>query len=1180
VTEVVEKYKKFNNSQEKWYDRGLAELLNYSDADCSFDYIFCNDKDRQLIDPSELIRVTNPIPREAQGLIQIKDALGFYNYKSGTCPVDKTETNKMKITATCDTIDACQTEFATVTVRAIIHEGGFGGPGMNGFVFRLGGDTENAPDDPADTAYFGNTEPGDGGTFPLHVTNGNQFKGATRNFIAYIEGTDYWGEMEQWKSTARFLSKSKFGVVSKYEAKDTRENWYGQITQGTNGIFFYQEYKFKVIKGTRGFIRLASHKMETGSGDAQNTSTYVIGVLNDLRQYEGESDITSLIDISTKEIYFDTAAGDFDTFKTIVISDNVRGATAEPIPSYSGYIKDKNGFPVEGARINVSPSGGSVSPIITDHNGFYHFNKNDASVTGTILGELDCDSWENLYNLELLGFPGIHTEHDIIIENTTYANSFYAKVQASVRDCDGNGVPGVRLSISGSKYRITDGTGTATFRVRNYQNRNRQVRVVVMNSAGCITKDCANNCNPAMPTNIYVLSPCFNTTPTVNAGPFIVNTDFFLDKRGLKSGGRYAFGVVAKGNCGKHSAVYHTQYLEIPKTQEKGGLGFCTLAYNAAGSVYPDWVNCLQIVRSKNENGFELQWVVDKIERVGGKIKLTIQTLNDYNQSFFYQSNTIYQWKKGDRIEFVRNGDGKVFTTTVHGILNYLAISPFHDTLISGQTSTNADFFNQLLIEDDDRLASLTEGAIIEIQRPKEIITETIYYEICASLEVVDGALVHPTGTFETFDTFIVNRTSGSFLGFFEHHSPSDFWGSRVSDTGRGYVANRYENERRFGRNISISSVGVPNRFGDLVKTFDAPEQGDITAMFISDGKIILAIGEHDSFLAQSSNDLLRVGGDGIIRAASPDQIISDAEPKIRGQFGCQYPHIGSIFFGDGYVTWADVNKKAYVKHDYNMAVDISEGKMQSFLRRKYLEMTHVNSGATDFLNHMRFATGFNMMTKAVFVTIKSLRHAAINNEDDPYTLPNVTFSVFPDANEFGTFYSFTPEGYGYVNLSTEEGCSFMTYQNGIPYYHPVLADKWLEFFGTACDWKVGVAINQHPNKNKIPQAMEIKADQMWFAKDVRISRDGFKSEIPPVRVKRSNGKWNAAFLRNINSRGGLYNGNEARDSYITVLLCRDNTYALKYNTTDDAKRTQYGELDALLFKFSLSEQSGFDQNL
>lgn len=1185
LTETVEKYKKYNSTQEKWYDRSLAELTNYSDIDCSFDYIFCNDRQKIQIDPKEISRVYNPIPRDVQGFIPIKDSFGFYNYKQGTCPVDAIQLEKISISQDCSqAAQDCTLEFATVTVRAVVINTE---DNLAGFVYREGV-SPNDPDDITKPAYFGNT------SHSYAAGYGQKFNDPTRNFIAYVDGEDYWAEMKQWQASNGFVGNQEFGMLA---LPTTFVEALGLYTSAVHSYairlsasskYMYQEAKIRVPKGTKGFIRLASHFQTSGAGSNQDTSTNVMGTF-DIRDYSNSSNIYDISDDFGREVYFDTCNGDVELFDSFFIRDN--SALAHAGAGFSGYIKDGNDKPVEGAELSY------VSPVftlaITDHNGFFQFYKTTESASIQVYVERDCGTFMVTKTVTINGTFKTTTNQDLTVTEGDYSDTFFANVIVPVRDCNGNPVSGVRVALSGSKYKITNSNGDAEFTIRNYTTRDRFVIAVVLNENGCFIKGCNDECNPCMPSSSRLMPACFENTPTVTMDTLVLNTESVINEvNGLKSGGRYEWSGLFKGKCGRISAAYPINFMDIPKTQQKGYLGFCSFAYNATGMIAPDWADCFQILRSANLNNYELQWKIDKIERTSeGKIRLTFQSLNDYNKQFGLKTNTTYQWVKGDRIEFIYNGDGTIFTTDANrGVLNYLVISPFHDEVISGETEVDANFFNQLLIDDDGRLDDLKEGAIIELQRPVASQTEQIYYSICAVIPVVNGQLLYPTGTFTTFDAFLVNRTitsqTGSFIGTFEHHSPSDFWGDRISDAGKRYVYNQYENEKRFGRYISINSPTNFSYFGDLVKRFEAPGQGDIIAMWIIDAKIIAAICENDNFLAQAADDLVRVGGDGTIRALPPDAIISDGEPKIYGAYGCQYDDIGSIFFGDGYFVWVDVSKKIYAHHDYNYAKNASLNKTESYFRIRCQEKEKHNLSQTDAYNKFRWATGLNFSTGEIYLTLKKLRDSSINNDFSPYSKSNSTIIYHTDSGEFLGFASFTPEAYSQIDLADDSGCAFVAFSQGSPFVHPIITNRFNEFFGISCDEVVGVVINKFPEKQKLGQAMEIQSEMMWFAAEVTTDKSTFVSEVPPIRWKKSNGKWNSSFLNNKNSRGGLYgNGSngvadDTRGKIIAITLVRDNTIDLQYGSVNNVKRNSYNELDSIFSKCSFIEESGFTENL
>lgn len=1192
---TIEKYKKYNNTQQKWYERDLAENVTdtFNPDDCTFLYNFCNDKECTIIDPKETSRVYNPLPGQPQGILRVKENnFGFYNYIQGNCPFDKTEVEKFKVSLDC-TGNICKEEYATVTVRALIM-------GVSQLrdqcVYRMGGTFNGIPndlksyggeDDITDRAYFGGTP----SIIPVVATdkihNGicsQYFGGKQRNFTAYIEGTRQFSEMKQWIAAEGFINRQEVGILTGMVSNNNA------VDGGTS--YFFQETKFRVLKGARGFIRLQSHLASTND---PSTSTHVQGLISlpAFRKISDGSNYAEILNTSLKEIPFDTCGGDQDINDAFLIActngyATESGTTVDKSNSlYSGYVSDANNLPVANAILaNID----DVTFHATDFNGFYYKYIDTTTFALKVKVEQDCAAFKTVENRSFSAPENSETKNDIIISDQQYADKFFTTFKVGVLDCNGNLIPGLTIAALGQKSKITDAaSGKAIFKVRNNYTRNINIKAVLMDVNGCFRNACDGSCNPCSPTTQSIQFPaCFaNTTPgfpviDVNTIEKINIEGAIAGKRYLKNGGRYPLGIVVQGDCGKLSAVYELPYLDVPKIQATNKESGCILRYDATGIKLPDYATCVKVVRGENINAYQIQWFVDKIEKTAdGKIKLTIQSLNDYNEQYFFKTNTIYQWLKGDRVEFIRDQDGNIIPASDHGILNYLTLSPFHDKLISGRADADANYFNQLLIEDDGRIDFLKAGSVIEIQRANECTTEPIFYEI-ASIPVVNGSLLYPIATIETFDTYLKKRIiNGSALQIFEHHSPSDFWGTGLTDSGKAYFKNIYENERRYGRNISINAVGQFNYFGDLVKTMPATQQGDIIAMSIADGKVILAICENDNFIAMSADDLLRLNNNNTVSAMPPDAIIGNPEAKISGMYGCRYSDIGSVYFGDGFATWYDGNKYAYVKHDFKNAKDVSIGKTQSYFRTVGAKMDLINKTAAD-LDKVRFATGFNYLTSAVIITNKSLRHSGVNNDKKLYESPNSTLLFHPESEDFLTMASYTAERYSHVTLDDGFGCAFLAYFNGTPYIHPVVPEKWNEFFGVAVDRVMTLAINKYPQKEKMPLAFELQSKMRYFVSNVETSDPNFKSEIPPVKVEQFGKKWNGSFLRNINSVGGLFKGKEASDYWMKVTFVRDNTQELNgkpvYGSIDNEKRIRFDSLSLIFFRFQLSEESGFPE--
>ena len=1186
LAETIEKYKQFNDAQQQWYERQLAETIsgsNYSTVDCTFDYIFCNDKECLAISKDESDKVFIPFPREAQGLMPYKNSILFYNYKSGNCPLPRSVIDNVQIKLDCTNQDTnCNKSFAEVTVYAVIHDFFHD---RNQFVYTLESDPVNK------VRWFGglNKSELDGG---LETGWGQRFSGDTKNFIAYIEGTEYYGEMKQYR-------RNKDGVIDDFpnvtDMSDgaTQRQW--RRFRRTGGIFF-QKCIIKVPKGTKGFVRLTGHQ-ETFAND--NKSTFVEGVTN-LNTYRGESNLGDVINPgnynpTTEEIYFDTCLGNADLKEqAFIIKDNAidGGLTSSfevKASAASGYVFDNNNEPIAGANIFYSFNNNDVFGNTTDHNGFYHVvmpGKNE-DVTFKVRVEKDCNTFDFLITEPIAMNIGEMAYHDFKINDASYTNNNYVRVQTRAVDCNDYPIEGIRVALSGHKSGVTNAAGEIRFKVRNYFTRNRAAKAIIMDKKGCFEIDCANNCNPCMPSFDTVLPACFVSggigTNIIPIGTAKINVTALLHQGSLKSGGRYGFGAIVKGDCGQLSFVNKGIYIDIPKKcGEKDDV--CDLKYDLSKVVLPPWVKSFTIVRTKNLNPFELQWVVDKAEYKDNKITITIQSLNDYNFKNFFETNTIYQYLKGDRVEIISDEKGIYYCES----LNYQILSPFHDTIISGQKTPVANFFNQIIIEDDGRIGKvIKEGSIIELQRPSECKTEEAYYSVGIQLDVINNKIAHPVGIFSTFDTYTIRRKIGSSAPKpFEHHSPSDFWGAKVSDIGQVYIVNKFEDEVRKDRNITICAADDYNYFGDLEKTIGDKQMGGLVAGNITDDKLLLWICENDNFINQTADDLLKVDSRGNVTAISGQDVLSNPQPKVIGKYGCQYDHIGSIYFGDGYATWADVNKHAYIKHDYQTATDVSFGKIKSWTSVRFQQIETWNRLQTDPLNKYRFITGYNHLNKMVMLTLKQLRHSGIDNEKEPLVSPNETIFFRPEDDKFYGNSSCTPEAYANLNSFNGNGCTHVSIQNGLAWLHPIISKKVGSFFGVPVDQIIGICLNKYPEKIKVGLAIEIQDEMPWIAWMIKTDNPKFESEIPAIRWRKTEYKHNAEFLCNKNGRGGLYGnmknfaGEKPSGYFISVIFVRDNTQDLKYQTIDNNKRERYSELDMISFKFLLSEESGFSENL
>jgi len=1174
--DTIRKYSGYLNDNQMWYERQIV-LPGFDANTCTFKYTFCHDKQCYPVPAEDASRFYNPEPFDAQCLFPIDNRLAFVNYRKGVCNIDKTQLDKISFNVIPGT-SSCVTEQATVRFTAVVHNLFHS---RNQFIYRMNGVADNTPDDAADKAYFGGLNPSLDGGFE----NGydQTFKEATRNFIGYVEGTSYYAEMKQFKRSRNEIYE--IGVIPNMQSGSTKNRW---RRAARNGEVLYQVGEIKVPKGTKGFIRLASH---FATGNEQQTSTYVHGQLNSLAAYYGDTTLVggSNFTEGVKEIYFDTCNGDVDlTDKSFVIADlAIDIGSGEKNSVIYGYVKDKVGAPVENLELDSTGAVNHTYSKNTDHNGFYYFSS-QGEIDIEVSGEVDCSTWNTLVSIPAGSWDSRSaSSFDPEISDITYSTDRFSTVKLKVLDCNGIPLVGVPVAVQGSKAGLTDTNGIATIQARNVETRNRFSRVVVMRTGGCLVTDCNNTCNPCMPDGFAIFAPCFVGRPSVNMPNATLST-FSYTARGLKANGRYEMGFVVRGSGRVSFVQVNNWFVDIPSTQSKNGWSFPSLRWQMSTPVFfPDWAESLSFYRTKNLNGFQLQWVVDKIEFIDGlgngagvasakQVRLTIQSLNDYNASYLFKTNTVYQYLKGDRIEFIQNGDGKIFQGQ---ILNFAINSPFLDKTYPGTQDAPADYFNQILVNNNAAFADLKEGAIIEFQRPQQCETEPRYYEICGSVPIVNGMALQTSGTINTFDTYFVGRDikiKNTAPYTFEHHSPSDFWGDRLTDVGRAFIRNANETDLRLGRDAALADVIPHNRFNaDQVKRFDGLQQGDIVAAYIKDSKQIFAICEQDNFMAVTGDDFVRASADGIVRVIQGEQLISNPQSQISGMFGCSYEDVGSVFFGDDFFTFVCSGSQCYVKHNYQQASDVAIMQTKNWFTKRIGLHESWNAKTTQGVEKYRWITGYNTLTKDVILTTKRLRDSGIMNEYMERG-SNQTILFCPAINDFPSYHGYTAEAYCNRFSAEAKGCAFFAFLQGQAYLHPIKSTRFLEFFGQTVDWVVSICINKDERKEKIAASVEVQDKARWFISDVATDNTNFRSEVSVSYAEEHMNHWNIPFLSNINSVDGLFGEEKPSGYFIKATFIRDNTLNLAYGTIDPAKRIVYSELDEIISKFLYVEQSGF----
>lgn len=1207
-----------------WYMRNII-LPDYNEDDCSFKYEFCADKRCDPIPPEETVRLFNPWTRDTQALLPLDNRLAFFNGVLNEDPVPKEQLDKVKFEVSRLNND-CIPEMVTLRVSAhIINQSdttAFKRTVNSQFIYRLNG-TANGVDDKKDVAYFGGLYGvGAAGVIigaglgvivggvvggvvagvTIGVANGEiklssdsqqSFREETRNFIAYVSGTEFWCTMEQYRVLPDGTLE-KCGVLANMGDKNTREK------EVQSNYQYLQIGEIKVPKGSHGFIRLASNE---ATGNDQNGSTFLSGVRELI-----DNRLSGGLFSEDKEIYFDACGPEkiLDlTHKSFEILDCASARYA-----IYGYITDNNGNPIPNAHIDFGASEHkTVAEVDSDHNGFYFYAgvgfRHEAKVN-IEQGTLGGGSYAVMYTIpKNISKHKNWVLHNVKIDDADYAENYQHRLVVKVEDCTGQPVSGVKVSVESHRPVETGFDGIAKISVRNTPygdyvfnggERPQKIRIAVMHTGGYLFRDCDGNCNPCMFTIETVTPESYQTVTTTDLGTTQIKI-LFITEKGLKSGGRYEGGFALIGH-GRMSFVQENKYFfDMPTIQQKQNYDLYGVSVVIDPSfltwlqVNKPWVEYVSFFRTKNlKHQDYLQWVVDKIEYVDstGKeatkfsatnIRLTIQSLNDYNANYFFKSNTVYQYTAGDRVEIISNGDGTIYTEMINMTVKSPHYKAEYDTIYKPkEKEPPADYFNQILIENDPRLGDFKEGALIELQKEKICEVKNRYQEICSPVLVrsLKGTINLPT-----FDTYRQSRIIPDHPSFFtfEHHSITDFWGTKIDDQGRLHTSNPYEKEERFGRDLWLTDAWAyngnylgTNKFRETqIKRFAGIEMGDLIAATIRNARTMLFICQHDNFISSIGDDIPRVGKDGTLQVNASSNFLSDPQEK-GGDFGCSYEAIGSIMFGRGFATWIDTVRDipGFIMHNFQSAADVSFEKTQRWFQR-VIKMFKVYNATAAPLDKYRFAAGYNTWSSNVMVTVKRLNLPGINNVHDD-TGENKTICFNPMTGDFTSYHACTPESY--ATFIHAEKNSYVVYFRGQPWLHSSEQPR-NTFFGVATDRVIGFCLNEIPIKEKQAKSIEIQSDKMYFVEKVTTDKENFISEIPPIRVKHKMNHWSAEFLGNAFSIGGLYKGAPCRGYQIAITLVRDNTDQLKYGTIDPARQVEDDELDIIIVKHEIVESSG-----
>ena len=481
-------------------------------------------------------------------------------------------------------------------------------------------------------------------------------------------------------------------------------------------------------------------------------------------------------------------------------------------------------------------------------------------------------------------------------------------------------------------------------------------------------------------------------------------------------------------------------------------------------------------------------------------------------------SQLAYVFNQGDRLRFIRDDDG-------------VLLPEVYDLPIKGQEG------DYVIIDNQSGLPEILEGFVIELYTPKSPSSEKIFYEFgeCYEIEQPGGIGFHihkgptqdqvypgtpATGTFDHGNVYFRPRkmktTLNSQKWFIDVEDPaiSDFYASTNQSIGRPNTTNKdaaqvfRKSHVRFSNNYeSYTSINGLSSFEALNgKTFPS-EMGIINAL-VWNKRTLLAIGENETISIYIGQTQIRDSADQSVIAIG-NEIIGSWNQLIGG-FGTRNPE--SIATHDGNVYWLDIRKKKVVRYSSNGLFPISE------------------YGIDRFIQDVVDLRGENKRASAVF-----------DDEYGEYILSygdegGFTLGFHEEKNVWNSFYSFFPDCYCRV-----AGNNLISFKFGTVWKHNQ-PSQYNNFYGVQYPQLLAFACNIEQSMEKVFTNTSIDARYddidggLWEAIIIETKTSDQKASTSTLAegdFELLNGKWCSDFWMDIESEGGLINGDPLRGHYL-----------------------------------------------
>lgn len=1019
-------------------------------------------------------------------------------------------------------------------------------------------------------------------------------------FVIYLAGTDYFSVSKQiGGNNTQIQSDGVYDSSSSSKRGKIRDEIEGSSVGPFPSTRTYSTWSIPNVPDGTYVLRVASNfttqaDLDSGTRDYQKTSTFVNRID---QQFVFEKTITvsggqvvGNIQIEIKDLTDPSVFEESSSIAGYLVDPNTKGS----LPSGS-TINTLLGEPrIDKAEVTILSD---LTPhfVKTDHNGFFYYGNNGGTLSvAPVLQVTDIrsgvysDNGFVSYNITDTASPPTPT---VLAFNGVGKIGVYSNQLQNITDYSrthilfnllspsGAGVNDSYVVVTGGQVDQSDSSGSIDLVV--YTDSSNVSSGQTARSGDIYFYPKSSSCLIDFVPKTLSFSDFIGKNNKNNTTPIILQDVLatLLNNTSasyLKRGASYDYGLLYydRANRSGQVNISSSSNLLIPFYTEQTGSPAVSLPDSAPLVEWeikhapPSWATHYQWVRTKNTfSNRYIQWAAKDVSYLddagvssnfndGTQIAIDITNLSSDYISAHPDSVLSYDYSPGDRIRFIKDSNGNLFTD-------------YFDIKI---TSFAAGI---LTMEKLNALPLLSEGCLFEIYSPKLELDKDIYYEIGECFEVQETILngkkyyshkglvnaddqspfalsTKPaTGTFRSGDTFYRGRTipvtSGRKNYTIDSSRFSDFFESSVSDIGRPALEDQDASSAHRPTTIYYTQRFIPETninglntvYSSSFETYDR-NNGAIRKLFSINNRLDCYQELKVSKILVQENVVYDQFDKGTVGVS--ESVLSNPSVPYQGEYGTMNPESFAEEGGRRY--FFDVRNGAVLRLSNDGLTTISDKQMHSYFESKsnfYSSFDQIPEiwGVFDE-NHDEYVLNFGSISRdkgfspqdlalvssqaeVVTETRNGLQYSFVigyseNDDGVPtqfeiirdvsngtYVINSSAGSIDMDRQKILTIPSETvafSERTGYWDsfysylpeCMCRVGIDFLSFKKGKAFLHNS-NNLRNNFYGVRFPSELWVVFNQAPSNNKVFNSLGVESTTIWEAREI-LTDSGQKSQL------------------------------------------------------------------------------------